>query len=84
MAIAALKAEQAAALSARLDYYLARLRIAQRAERLTLSRRHVAERRLLSQRHKQAWAAAAAALKVFRHARAPPAAARAGIYSIRP
>ena len=76
-AIAALKAEQAAALSARLRYHLMRLRPDWRAEQLGLSRQHGAARRALAYRHKLAWAAASAAMKAFRPARAPPVA-RAG------
>lgn len=71
-AIAALKMEQAAALSTRVSYHIGRLGMALRAERIALSRQHAVERRALSQRHRHAWAAAAGAIKAVRPARAPP------------
>jgi hypothetical protein len=66
-----LKAEQAAALSARLRYHLIRLHAERRGERLGISRQHTAARRALAYGHKLAWAAAAATIKAVRSARAP-------------
>jgi len=77
-AVAALKAEQAAALSARLRYHLIRLHAERRGERLGISRQHTAARRALTYRHKLAWAAAAATIKAIRSARAPPSPRRRG------
>lgn len=71
---AALKAEQAAALSARLRYHVLRLQVPRRTERLALSRQYTAARLALAHRHKLAWAAATAPLKASRPARAPPPA----------
>jgi hypothetical protein len=69
-AIAALKAEEAAALSARLAYHHSQASGAQRVSRLALLHEHAQARRALAYRHKLAWTAAAIAMK--HPARGPP------------
>ena len=71
-AAAALKAEQAAALSARMRYHLAQVQVTQRVQCLALSHAHTHARRALARRHKLAWTAAATAINITRHARGPP------------
>jgi hypothetical protein len=71
-AAAALKTEQAAALSARLSHHLGRLRAHLRATRLALASEHTQARRALAHRHRLAWDAAASAVSRPRPARAPP------------
>lgn len=75
-AIAALRAEQSAALASRLIQHTCRLRDMHRANLAAVRPRHAMERRALSHRHRQTWAAAAAALSASRQqhqtARPPP------------
>ena len=70
-AAAALRAEQAAALASRLIQHASRLRDIRRAGLAAVRPRHVMERRALSHRHRQAWAAAAAGLFVSRQQQQP-------------
>ena len=77
-AAAALSAEQAAALSARLRYHSLRLRADERGARLQLSRQHTTARRALAHRHILAWGAAAAAINALRAARPPTPLPRGG------
>jgi len=67
-AIAALKAEQAAVLSARLAYHLSRIHAERGTALLALSSLHRTERRALAHRHRLA----RATIKRSRPARAPP------------
>jgi hypothetical protein len=71
-AAAALEAQQAAALSARIRHHLGRLTTTERTQPLGLPREHARARQALACRHRLAWAAAAAALRASRPARAPP------------